>query len=183
MSSLGATMCHFRLLSQDLLCHRSLTWCVLQGLSRRCKKGLHPIPTKRFVGSYLQIKEHYKRSAAQAAKYKNLPIIQINASFNNTVITLSDPKGKTLGWVSAGTEGFKNARRGSSTAGRQAGIAAAYKALSLGVESARIKVCGIGTGRQGAINGIEAAGVRVVSVTDVTPVPHNGCRPRKARRL
>ncbi|KAK2564416.1 30S ribosomal protein S11 [Acropora cervicornis] len=112
----------------------------------------------KFVGSYLQIKEHYKRSAAQAAKYKNLPIIQINASFNNTVITLSDPKGKTLGWVSA-------------------------KALSLGVESARIKVCGIGTGRQGAINGIEAAGVRVVSVTDVTPVPHNGCRPRKARRL
>lgn len=183
MSSLGATICHFRLLSQDLLCHRSLTWCVLQGFSRRSKKGLLPIPTKRFVGSYLQIKEHYKRSAAQAAKYKNLPIIQINASFNNTVITLSDPKGKTLGWVSAGTEGFKNARRGSSTAGRQAGIAAAYKALSLGVESARIKVCGIGTGRQGAINGIEAAGVRVVSVTDVTPVPHNGCRPRKARRL
>jgi len=82
-----------------------------------------------------------------------------------------------------GTEGFQTARRGSSTAGRQAGVAAAYKAISLGVESARIKVRGVGTGRQGAINGIESGGVRVVSVTDVTPVPHNGCRPRKTRRL
>ncbi|RMX45095.1 hypothetical protein pdam_00014024 [Pocillopora damicornis] len=90
---------------------------------------------------------------------------------------------KTLGWVSAGTEGFKNARGGSSTAARQAGIAAAQKAISLGVDKARIKIRGIGTGRQGAVNGIVFAGVDVVSVTDVTPVPHNGCRPRKVRRV
>ncbi|XP_073241898.1 uncharacterized protein [Porites lutea] len=139
--------------------------------------------SRRFAGSHLDVKKHLRISSAQGAKYRDLPVIHINASFNNTVITLSDQKGKTLGWVSAGTEGFQNARRGSSTAGRQAGITAAYKAISHGIETARIKVRGIGTGRQGAINGIESGGVRVVSVTDVTPVPHNGCRPRKTRRL
>lgn len=163
-----------------------MTWCVFQALlgsNREVLELTKTLPSRRLAGSHLDIKKHYRRSGAQVAKYKHLPVIHVNASFNNTVITISDQKGKTLGWVSAGTEGFQNARRGSSTAGRQAGVAAAYKAISLGVESARIKVRGVGTGRQGAINGIESGGVRVVSVTDVTPVPHNGCRPRKTRRL
>lgn len=135
------------------------------------------------AGSYLDIKKHHRAYGSQILKFNHLPVIHIKATFNNTVITILDKNEKTLGWVSAGTEGFKNARGGSSTAARQAGIAAAQKAISLGVDKARIKIRGIGTGRQGAVNGIVFAGVDVVSVTDVTPVPHNGCRPRKARRV
>ncbi|XP_078375460.1 uncharacterized protein LOC144658850 [Oculina patagonica] len=164
-----------------------VTWCVFQTLLGNDKAGVlkHSkiLPTRRSAGSHLDIKKHHRKYGAQIAKYMHLPVIHINATFNNTIITISDNHGKTLGWVSAGTEGFQNARRGSSTAGRQAGVTAAQKAISHGIERARIKVRGIGTGRQGAVNGIESGGVQVVSVTDVTPVPHNGCRPRKTRRL
>ncbi|XP_020625963.1 uncharacterized protein LOC110063330 [Orbicella faveolata] len=164
-----------------------ITWSIFQTLLGKDRAGIlehgNLLPIRRSAGSHLDIKKHHKRRATQIAKYTHLPVIHINATFNNTIITVSDKDGKMLGWVSAGSEGFQNARRGSSTAGRQAGIAAAQKAISNGVERARIKVRGIGTGRQGAVNGIESAGVQVVSVTDVTPVPHNGCKPRKTRRL
>lgn len=163
------------------------SWCVFQapfGDNRtRLLQRNHIIPGRRSAGSYLDINKHHKAYGSQILKFNHLPVIHINATYNNTIITIMDKNGKTLGWVSAGTEGFENARRGSTTAGRQAGIAAAQKAISLGVDKARIKVRGIGTGRKGAVNGIETAGVDVVSVTDVTPVPHNGCRPRKVRRM
>ncbi|XP_027045063.1 uncharacterized protein [Pocillopora verrucosa] len=164
-----------------------ISWCVFQALfgndRARILQSNNILPGRRSAGSYLDIKKHHRAYGSQILKFNHLPVIHIKATFNNTVITILDKNEKTLGWVSAGTEGFKNARGGSSTAARQAGIAAAQKAISLGVDKARIKIRGIGTGRQGAVNGIVFAGVDVVSVTDVTPVPHNGCRPRKVRRV
>lgn len=91
--------------------------------------------------------------------------------------------GSTLGWKSAGSEGFKNARRGTNFAGQQAAIATAKKAIDLGIKKVRVKVKGLGPGRKASVKGLELGGLNVSSVTDVTPVPHNGCRPRKVRRL
>lgn len=115
--------------------------------------------------------------------YEELPIIHINATYNNTVVTITDHAGSTLGWKSAGGEGFKNARRGTNFAGQQAAIAAAKKAIDLGIKHVRVKIKGLGPGRKASVKGLELGGLNVFSVTDVTPIPHNGCRPRKVRRL
>ena len=118
-----------------------------------------------------------------AVNYEELPIIHVNATYNNTILTITDHAGNTLGWKSAGSEGFKNARRGTNFAGQQAAIAAAKRALDLGITQVRVKVKGLGPGRKSSVKGLELGGLNVFSITDVTPVPHNGCRPRKVRRL
>ncbi|XP_046839162.1 30S ribosomal protein S11-like [Xenia sp. Carnegie-2017] len=115
--------------------------------------------------------------------FEELPIMHVNATYNNTIVTLTDHCGNTLGWKSAGSEGFKNARRGTNFAGQQAAIAAAKRALDLGITQVRVKVKGMGPGRKSSVKGFELGGLSVYSVTDVTPIPHNGCRPRKVRRL
>ncbi|CAI8016481.1 30S ribosomal protein S11 [Geodia barretti] len=112
-----------------------------------------------------------------------LPIMHIKATHNNTIVTLSDAGGRVLAWTSAGAVGFKGARRGTNFAGQEAGAEAARKALKLGFKSFQVKLKGTGPGRKPSLKGLEMGGINIITLQDVTPVPHNGCRPRKARRL
>lgn len=116
-------------------------------------------------------------------KFEELPIAHIKATYNNTHIQLTDSAGQPLVRTSSGTEGFKNVKKSTPVAGQAAGISAAAKAAAKGVTFVRVVVKGLGPGRLSAIKGLAMGGLEVVSITDNTPVPHNGCRPRKARRM
>nr|XP_020482337.1 28S ribosomal protein S11, mitochondrial [Labrus bergylta] len=115
-------------------------------------------------------------------KFEELPIVHIKATYNNTHIQMTDSVGESLVRTSCGTEGFKNIKKSTPVAAQTAGISAASKATAKGVTFVRVVIKGIGPGRQSAIQGLTMGGLEVVSITDNTPVPHNGCRPRKARR-
>ncbi|XP_032228537.1 30S ribosomal protein S11 [Nematostella vectensis] len=117
------------------------------------------------------------------AKFSQKPIIHVNATYNNTLLTLTDHKGNTLAWSSAGSEGYKNSKRGSSVAAQQAALSLVKKATDFGVSNVRVKVKGVGQGKQSSLRALQTGGLKVVSITDVTPIPHNGCRPKKARRI
>lgn len=110
-------------------------------------------------------------------------IAYISATFNNTTVTITDTKGDTLCWASAGTSGFKGSRKSTPFAGQSAAQQAAEKAKKFGLRDVDVKVKGPGSGRESAITALEAAGLKVKSIEDVTPLPHNGCRPRKKRRV
>ena len=110
-------------------------------------------------------------------------IAHIRATFNNTTVTITDTKGDTLCWASAGTSGFKGSRKSTPFAGQCAAQQAAEKAIKFGVRDVDVRVNGPGSGRESAITAIQAAGVNVKTIEDVTPIPHNGCRPRKKRRV
>ena len=110
-------------------------------------------------------------------------IAHIRASFNNTQITITDTKGDTLCWASAGTSGFKGSRKSTPFAGQCASQQVAEKAKKFGIKDLEVRVKGPGSGREGAITALEAAGLKIKSIEDVTPLPHNGCRPRKKRRV
>lgn len=116
-------------------------------------------------------------------KFEELPIVHIKATYNNTHIQLTDNTGQSVVRTSCGTEGFKNIRKSTPIAAQTAGISAAAKATVKGVKFVRVVVKGLGPGRLSAIKGLTMGGLEVVSITDNTPVPHNGCRPRKARRM
>ncbi|XP_040894404.1 28S ribosomal protein S11, mitochondrial isoform X2 [Toxotes jaculatrix] len=115
-------------------------------------------------------------------KFEELPIMHIKATYNNTHIQLTDSAGQSMIRTSCGTEGFKNIKKSTPIAAQTAGISAAAKATAKGVTFVRVVVKGLGPGRLSAIKGLTMGGLEVVSITDNTPVPHNGCRPRKARR-
>lgn len=106
----------------------------------------------------------------------------IHATFNNTIVTITDGQGNVLNWASGGSVGFRGARRSTSFAARQAAKQAAIEAVDYGMSGVDVFVKGPGPGRESAIRAIQSAGLQVVSITDVTPVPHNGCRPPKRRR-
>ncbi|XP_028297807.1 small ribosomal subunit protein uS11m [Gouania willdenowi] len=116
-------------------------------------------------------------------KFEELPIVHIKATYNNTHIQLTDCLGQSLVRTSCGTEGFKNIKKSTPIAAQTTGLAAAAKSTVKGVTYVRVVVKGLGPGRQPAIKGLTMGGLEVVSITDNTPVPHNGCRPRKARRI
>ncbi|XP_075886603.1 small ribosomal subunit protein uS11m [Nelusetta ayraudi] len=118
----------------------------------------------------------------EGKKFEELPIAHIKATYNNTHIQLTDSVGQSMVRTSCGTEGFKNIKKSTPVAAQTAGISAAAKAKAKGVTFVRVVVKGLGPGRQSAIKGLTMGGLEVVSITDDTPVPHNGCRPRKARR-
>jgi len=105
------------------------------------------------------------------------------ATFNNTMITITDPAGQTLCWGSAGTVGFKGSRKSTPFAAQRAAEAVVEKARKLGVHEVDIKVKGPGSGRESAITALQAAGLVIRGIEDVTPLPHDGCRPRKKRRV
>jgi len=107
----------------------------------------------------------------------------IQSSFNNTIITLTDQKGAVIAWGSSGTAGFKGSRKGTPYAAQLAAQGAAQKAKDLGLRQVEVFVRGPGSGREAAIRAIQASGIMVTGIKDVTPVPHNGCRPRKRRRV
>ncbi|MDG1873961.1 MAG: 30S ribosomal protein S11 [Mariniblastus sp.] len=110
-------------------------------------------------------------------------IAHIQATFNNTTVTITDTKGETLCWASAGTCGFKGSRKSTPFAGQSAAQQAADKALKFGVKEIDVRVKGPGSGRESAITALQAAGLNIKSIEDCTPIPHNGCRPRKKRRV
>jgi small subunit ribosomal protein S11 len=110
-------------------------------------------------------------------------IAYVHASFNNTVVTITDLEGGVVSWSSAGTLGFKGSRKGTPFAAQQAATAAASAAREHGLRSIEIRVKGPGSGRESAIRALQAAGVEIKSIRDVTPIPHNGCRPPKRRRV
>ena len=107
----------------------------------------------------------------------------IHASFNNTTITITDPEGAVIAWSSAGGIGFKGSRKGTPFAATQAAIAAGNAAKAFGMRSVEVKVKGPGAGRESAIRALQTIGIEVKSIRDVTPIPHNGCRPPKRRRV
>ena len=110
-------------------------------------------------------------------------IAYIKATFNNTMITIADPNGQTICWASAGTVGFKGARKSTPFAAQRTAEAVAEKAKKAGVREVEVKVKGPGSGRESAVTALQAAGLTVRGIEDVTPIPHNGCRPRKRRRV
>ena len=116
---------------------------------------------------------------------KSVPfgIAHIQASFNNTIVTITDPVGNTLSWKSSGSLGFRGSRKGTPFAAQQAASNAAGQARDHGVRTVDVRVAGPGSGRESAIRALAAAGIEVKSIRDVTPVPHNGCRPPKRRRV
>ena len=110
-------------------------------------------------------------------------VAHIRATFNNTTVTITDTKGDTLCWASGGTCGFKGSRKSTPFAGQCAAQQASEKAMKFGMKDVDVRVNGPGSGRESAITAIQAAGVNVKTIEDVTPIPHNGCRPRKKRRV
>jgi small subunit ribosomal protein S11 len=110
-------------------------------------------------------------------------VAHIRATFNNTTVTITDTKGDTLCWASAGTCGFKGSRKSTPFAGQSAAQQAAEKAAKFGVREIDVRVKGPGSGRESAITALQTAGMSVKQIEDVTPIPHNGCRPRKRRRV
>ena len=110
-------------------------------------------------------------------------VAHIKASFNNTIVTITDANGEALCWDSAGTIGFKGARKSTPFAATRAAEACGQKARKMGMSEVEIRIRGAGSGRESAVNGLVSTGLRVSAVEDHTPVPHNGCRPRKRRRV
>ena len=121
-------------------------------------------------------KKRIRRNVAKA-------IAHIQATFNNTIITITDVNGEVLCWDSAGTIGYKGSRKSTPFAAQRAAEAVAEKAKKFGVKEIEIKVKGPGSGRESAITALQAAGLAVRGIEDVTPLPHDGCRPRKKRRV
>ncbi len=110
-------------------------------------------------------------------------LVSIRATFNNTVVSICDPNGNVLCWATSGSQGFKGSKKSRPFASQIAAAEAARKAKDYGVRSVDVRVKGPGAGREAAIRGIQNAGIRVASIKDVTPIPHNGCRPKKRRRV
>lgn len=127
-----------------------------------------------------------KRAPKQRRKErKNVPSghVHVLASFNNTIVTITDPTGHVVAWGSGGIAGFKGSRKSTPYAARLAGQNAARLAVDNGVQEVDVVVKGPGPGREAAIRAIQASGIKVTSIQDITPVPHNGCRPPKKRRI
>lgn len=110
-------------------------------------------------------------------------VAHVHATFNNTIVTITDPQGQVVAWSSAGAVGFKGSRKGTPFAAQMAAEAAARKAAEVGMRSVLVHVKGPGGGRESAVRSLQAAGLSVISIKDVTPIPHNGCRPPKRRRV
>jgi len=124
-----------------------------------------------------------KVSRRRPTRGVTVAVAHIKATFNNTTITITDPSGQTLCWASAGTLGFKGSRKSTPFAAQRTAEAVAEKAKKAGVRDVEVRVKGPGSGRESAIMALQAAGLNIKSIEDVTPVPHNGCRPRKKRHV
>ena len=118
-------------------------------------------------------------------KAKNVPhgVVHIYATFNNTIVTITDVDGAVVSWSSPGSHGFKGSRKATPFAAQVAAGAAAQAAVSQGMRSAQVYLRGPGSGRESALRALQGAGISLTAITDITPVPHNGCRPRKRRRV
>ncbi len=126
-----------------------------------------------------------EQMAKKGKERKNVAngVAHIHASFNNTIVTITDTSGNVITWSSSGSKGFKGSRKSTPFASQLAAEAAARKAMENGMRHVEVYVKGPGTGRESAIRAIQAAGLEIVAIKDVTPIPHNGCRPPKRRRV
>ncbi|MEM6251473.1 MAG: 30S ribosomal protein S11 [Cyanobacteria bacterium P01_D01_bin.156] len=125
-----------------------------------------------------------KRSGGRKTK-KNIPngVVHIQSTFNNTIVTITDTKGDAVSWASAGSSGFKGAKKGTPFAAQTAADSAARRAMDQGMRQVEVMVSGPGAGRETAIRALQGAGLEITLIRDVTPIPHNGCRPPKRRRV
>ena len=126
-----------------------------------------------------------KRAKAKRRERKSIPAgrAYIQATFNNTIVTLTDPQGNVIAWGSSGTAGFKGSRKGTPYAAQLAARDAARKAMEHGLRQVEVYVKGPGSGREAAIRSLQSSGLYITGIRDVTPLPHNGCRPPKRRRV
>ena len=126
-----------------------------------------------------------KKGRARRRERKSVPRgrAYIQSTFNNTLITMTDPNGNVVAWSSAGSAGFKGSRKSTPYAAQMAAEAAARRAMEHGMRQVDVFVRGPGSGREAAIRSLQAAGISILSIRDVTPIPHNGCRPPKRRRV
>ena len=126
-----------------------------------------------------------KKGSRKKRERKNIPtgVAHIQSTFNNTVITITDQQGNTVSWSSSGVQGFKGSRKSTPFAAQLAAEDAAKKAMDNGMRSVEVNVKGPGAGREAALRALSAAGLTVTVIRDVTPIPHNGCRPPKRRRV
>jgi small subunit ribosomal protein S11 len=126
-----------------------------------------------------------KKKSFKKKEKKNVPvgICYVQATFNNTIVTFTDQAGNTLAWSSSGSLGFRGSRKGTPFAAQQAALTAAGKAKESGLRVVEVKVSGPGSGRESAIRALSSAGIEVRAIRDTTPIPHNGCRPPKKRRV
>lgn len=123
--------------------------------------------------------ERKKKTIKEVAK----SVININSSFNNTIITIADENGNILGWASAGGNGFKGTKKSTPYAAQVTMKKALDNVLVYNIKEARVKVSGVGAGRESAVRALSGSGIKVTSIKDMTPVPHNGCRPKGTRRV
>ncbi|MEK7340687.1 MAG: 30S ribosomal protein S11 [Candidatus Binatota bacterium] len=147
-------------------------------------KGDEKAEEKKVEGQE-EAKPAEKAAARKKRGKKNISegIVHIHSTFNNTIVTITDFQGNVVSWSSAGTMGFKGSRKGTPFAAQQAADNAAKKAMDHGVRSVQVFVRGPGAGRESALRSLQAAGFNISLIKDVTPIPHNGCRPPKRRRV
>ena len=126
--------------------------------------------------SAARVRMKVKKNVAEA-------IVHVHASFNNTIITITDRQGNALAWATSGAAGFKGSRKSTPFAAQVAAESAGRQALECGVKNLEVRIKGPGPGRESAVRALNALGMKVTSISDVTPVPHNGCRPPKRRRI
>jgi small subunit ribosomal protein S11 len=126
-----------------------------------------------------------KKKTFKKREKKSIPVgtVHVQATFNNTIVTFTDPIGNVIAWSSSGSLGFRGSRKGTPFAAQQASLTAANKAKESGLRTVEVKVSGPGAGRESAVRALSTAGIEVRSIRDVTPIPHNGCRPPKRRRV
>ena len=142
-------------------------------------------PTAPAAGAPAAPEKKGKKKQFKRKERKHVPhgVAHIQASFNNTIVTISDTQGNVLSWKSSGSLGFRGSRKGTPFAAQQAAMNAANQARDHGMRSLEVRVNGPGSGRESAIRALASAGLDVKSIRDVTPIPHNGCRPPKRRRV
>jgi len=126
-----------------------------------------------------------KKKTFKKKEKKNVPVglCHVQATFNNTIVTFTDPAGNCIAWSSSGSLGFRGSRKGTPFAAQQAALTAAGKAKESGLRTVEVRVSGPGSGRESAIRALSSAGIEVRNIKDTTPIPHNGCRPPKKRRV
>jgi small subunit ribosomal protein S11 len=126
-----------------------------------------------------------KKKSFKKKEKKNIPlgVVHIQATFNNTIVTIADQAGNVVAWSSSGSLGFRGSRKGTPFAAQQAALTAANKAKESGMRTVEVRVAGPGAGRESAIRTLATVGLNVLAIRDVTPIPHNGCRPPKKRRV
>ena len=120
---------------------------------------------------------------AKGSKNVTSGVVHVAATFNNTIVTVTDPNGNTIGWSSSGKMGFRGSRKSTAYASQLVSQDACRQAMAHGLKSAEVRVKGPGAGRESAVRAVQGLGIDVTTIKDVTPIPHNGCRPKKARRV